>query len=114
MDKEIKIRTDLNQRHVQEHLAPLKEDLDNENVFLSIESPEYHGIISELTVFIVGGVSVYLIKKLIDIVVDRIVSGNKANVKIVHIENNVTFILPDQSKDAEEYFKRQERRLSRE
>lgn len=108
MSKAITIKTSWSRPYVEEELSSLEEDIRKAGVKLSIIPPDAHGIMAELSVAIVGGVSVYLISKLIDIVMNRIVGKSKASVNITHIETNITFRLPEHKSEAIKYFKQQE------
>jgi len=108
MSKAITIKTSWSRPDVEKELSPLKEDIRKAGVQLSIIPPDAHGFMAEFSVAIVGGVSVYLISKLIDIVVNKIVGKTPASVNITHVETNITFQLPEHKSEAIRYFKRQE------
>jgi len=108
MSKAITIKTSLSRPYVEEELLSLDEDIRKAGVKLSIIPPDAPGFMAELGIAIVGGISVYLISKLIDIVLNKIVGKTQASVYITHVESNITFQLPEQKSEAIQYFKQKE------
>ena len=97
MSKSINITTSWSTSYVKEELAPINEYLKEDGVDLSISPPSAAGFMAELSVAIVGGVSVYLISKLIDLVSTRIL---KPKERFTLVINNIVFNLPEQKLEA--------------
>jgi len=103
--KRITIETTYNRYFVARSFRDLKKDLVRENISLEIKSSESLKFLDEIAISIVGGVSVYVITRLIKILLSRIKPTQGTVVTLIDQSTNITFNFPDDMEKCIEFYK---------